>query len=1117
MNSRKFFVLFCVLYLLLISSGCGGGNGEYVATTTSGDITPISGDIASRDNTPAPSPSPTPETPPTIDPEPSGAITITFETFGGTEIAPIFLDEPAAIDSPDVPVSGDNLFGGWYVDNTFAEPFTFGVDVVSRDITLYALWVAHEPDAAGVDIAASEIVIGYAQGDNPGYVTQNLSLPADADGAHISWTSSNRNIITNSGTVLRPSGSDAEVTLTAEITSGDFVSTKDFSLTVIRARSISIEDAKILTVSCDADDIMLMNEENDDFAITYSSGDIEVIRAVEGQFTTVTVNNADDALDAVQSVHEALGINDPYDELELLTVDRHDDGAQYIFRQVCKYEDYSGRTADSDAETVEVYGRTLMVSANSEGQTDFLTSNVITSDKLNDLLPATSPEGAERTALTNYPDNSGLEVDRSQTTKIIYALKDYYDDPVFAYKVRVTGTVDGDFVDDTVIVDGVELAVVDVIPNVRTYSVNKNGRDELGEIKTFPVNLVFFPPRFTMRDSGTPEVIVFSGDTKYIVQRSLTASWTDGHQISAYTNMRTVIKWWKEYFNRNSLDNKGMIVKVVTHERIENWRDNAFWWTGNNAINICDSSYNGTYEYSGAMGLDTLTHESTHAVMHYTTGGIPYRNATGAIDEAYADIFGALRDEDWKHGWRADDDSNDETGITYFVDKTRCRRDLRRSTSVNDLSSGNLADVPALYEHYRTVTPTNGNDHNGVHTYSRLIAHAAYLMHMNGASSPNGLTWPELRRVWYRSLFMGLDATSDFHTVRRNVIRAAQQCGLSASKIIVIKRAFDGVGIYAPKGTLMGRVTDYDDGTISGGATVLLRNNSGLVEFKTTIDNDGYFVLSADAGNYTATVAPTFGSYRTLTNRIYIAPDRTETMNAELVKTGTGSLNIKIRNTGSTLINGVTLELFSGWNSYTSRQSSGTTNNDGEYTFSNIPSGYYTVRISKSGYDNSILNVTVAPDETVSRYRTIYERSKYIYTAIVVWRGNRTYIDPHLKARFVASGMNIHVDEENWTANAPNGREASHVYSFPVIGMKSITFTKFTNTAYTFYVKWDDPSNAGWNGAGLKVWLYYNDKYITVYTPPEGASTGQYWEVFRINSSGARVKVNEISAEEPNL
>ena len=41
--------------------------------------------------------------------------------------------------------------------------------------------------------------------------------------------------------------------------------------------------------------------------------------------------------------------------------------------------------------------------------------------------------------------------------------------------------------------------------------------------------------------------------------------WTDTQQVSAYVNMREVIKWWKEKCVRKSLYGNDSIVYIFTH------------------------------------------------------------------------------------------------------------------------------------------------------------------------------------------------------------------------------------------------------------------------------------------------------------------------------------------------------------------------------------------------------------------------------------------------------------------------------------------------------------------------------------------------------------------------
>ncbi|MCR4429638.1 MAG: InlB B-repeat-containing protein [Tepidanaerobacteraceae bacterium] len=82
-----------------------------------------------------------------------------------------------------------------------------------------------------INMVKESIHIIYAPGDSEDSVTENLQLMDNgaAYGATVTWTSSNPNVITPTGAVMRPaSGGDAYVTLTATISSGGLSETKVF-------------------------------------------------------------------------------------------------------------------------------------------------------------------------------------------------------------------------------------------------------------------------------------------------------------------------------------------------------------------------------------------------------------------------------------------------------------------------------------------------------------------------------------------------------------------------------------------------------------------------------------------------------------------------------------------------------------------------------------------------------------------------------------------------------------------------------------------------------------------------------------------------------------------------
>lgn len=70
--------------------------------------------------------------------------TFTFETNGGTEIAPYTLSKGDKIERPADPEKDLFTFSGWYADEALTEMFTFGQKMPAHDVTVYAAWASQK-------------------------------------------------------------------------------------------------------------------------------------------------------------------------------------------------------------------------------------------------------------------------------------------------------------------------------------------------------------------------------------------------------------------------------------------------------------------------------------------------------------------------------------------------------------------------------------------------------------------------------------------------------------------------------------------------------------------------------------------------------------------------------------------------------------------------------------------------------------------------------------------------------------------------------------------------------------------------------------------------------------
>lgn len=104
---------------------------------------------------------------PNSTPTPNTIFTVTFDSNGGTNVPSQTVEYGGTLTMPDNPTRDGYVFSGWFKDIEFTQRFVFGEngDKVTADITPYARWVTLNEIQA--DYAVSEIIIGYANGNNP--------------------------------------------------------------------------------------------------------------------------------------------------------------------------------------------------------------------------------------------------------------------------------------------------------------------------------------------------------------------------------------------------------------------------------------------------------------------------------------------------------------------------------------------------------------------------------------------------------------------------------------------------------------------------------------------------------------------------------------------------------------------------------------------------------------------------------------------------------------------------------------------------------------------------------------------------------------------------------------
>jgi Zn-dependent metalloprotease len=280
-------------------------------------------------------------------------------------------------------------------------------------------------------------------------------------------------------------------------------------------------------------DIENMNSEGE-LEISFNNDKTQVV-SVEGKYSDIVVENADDALDTIYGIRTVLGIANPYEELKILVINSDEYGAEYTFSQT-----YNG---------YDVLGKRITISANSDGITDSLGSGIYPSAKLAqvDTVAKISRAEAETIAANKYGGECRA-VD-GETKLVYYTLGEYEINPSFAYSVFVNGTdIAGNYVTSTVFVDSQTGTVISVQEEINSASADTGkGKNELGEKVTFPIAFTWTDWYFFYMQDLDREIQMYNQE--FFINYRIGSEfnwWIDETAISAYTNVIKIYDWYKK-------------------------------------------------------------------------------------------------------------------------------------------------------------------------------------------------------------------------------------------------------------------------------------------------------------------------------------------------------------------------------------------------------------------------------------------------------------------------------------------------------------------------------------------------------------------------------------------
>ena len=504
---------------------------------------------------------------------------------------------------------------------------------------------------------------------------------------------------------------------------------------------------------------------------------------------------------------DLLRLEDP--NAELVLVRRHTDelGRTHLrFRQ-----QYQG---------VPVWPADILVHLNPAGHVDVMNGAFVPTPKELSTTPLLDEATAVEYARTGLTDGAEAEVTASEL--IIYAPGDT--PPRLAWKLKLTIGLTAQWV---VVIDAVNGDELTAYNQVMHQSYSDIGVDLFGMPQQLNVwwqddffwmidtSKNMFDPAaqglhgwiqrgaIWVRDAQNQEILIDAPVVYRDPSSQGDRSSFPPDAVSAAYNLSETYDYYSERHGRKSfdedVDDDGVKDGASIHAIVrygENYK-NAFWIPGSNLIVFGDGR-----PFAGA--LDIVGHELTHGVIEHSAN-LLYQDQPGALNEAFADIFGEMIEAKKKEEEEGEGPPDWITG-----------RDLALPASGGggpDLGRPvrNLKNPEAFLTHFGRPYPKKMSDffhiqedNGGVHINSTIIGHAFYLL-AEGLDGAIGLRAAE--RIFYRALTFHLVQNSQFIDARLACIQAAEVLSEMYPELYPddaaqkVAEAFDAVEIFGPGST----------------------------------------------------------------------------------------------------------------------------------------------------------------------------------------------------------------------------------------------------------------------------------------------------------------------------
>ncbi|WP_099188698.1 M4 family metallopeptidase [Tepidibacter mesophilus] len=484
--------------------------------------------------------------------------------------------------------------------------------------------------------------------------------------------------------------------------------------------------------------------------------------------------NIDGVVEFFEENKETFKIDNPKDEFELINKNTDKLGNTHIKLQQL----YKGNP---------IYGKEYIVHFNKEGSI-YAINGKIDNEIYNKVPRRTKRSLGIDKSMAIEAAKAEVEakklINEAEVSEYLYDLDGRY---IPVYEVRLI-VAEPELADWKVFVNKATGEVVEKNNRLATAAVKGTGIGVLGDVKD--INLNYSQGNYEMKDavsSGTnivtydatkvptqwgdywasrylPGDLMIDRDNKFDAENQKAA--VDAHKYAS-----DVYHYYKDNFNRNSIDNNGM--DIISSVHYGKKYSNAAW-VGTQMIY---GDGDGVQAAALSGSLDVVGHEITHGVTE-RTANLEYKDQSGALNESFSDVFGALIEFEYQPE-KAD----------YLLGE-----DIWTPNNPND-ALRDMADPggdkayrpqPAHMNDYLNTT----QDHGGVHTNSGIPNKAAYNVMQSIGHDKTG-------QIYYHALTNYLVKTSNFHDAKLALVQSAKDLyGDESSESRSVSDAFDSVGIY---------------------------------------------------------------------------------------------------------------------------------------------------------------------------------------------------------------------------------------------------------------------------------------------------------------------------------